>query len=159
MEARKCDLNYRPEVSHSARLRTLTSRPLTPEEHRAWFDAYASLDNDFVFLFSDAHDLSRPVGQVSLYRIDWTRKTAEFGRLMIGDQHALHKGLAKAATRAMLNLAFDCFKLERIVLDVYESNYAALAIYRALGFVISSFRDALVRMELHADRYVRLGQS
>ena len=133
----------------------ISSRSLTPEEHRSWFESYASKDDDFVFLFSDAHELSRPVGQISLYRIDWARKTAEFGRLIVGEDQALHKGLARATTQLILNLAFDYFKLQSIILDVFESNDAAMAIYRAVGFTISSVRDGLVRMELNTDRYVR----
>jgi RimJ/RimL family protein N-acetyltransferase len=137
----------------------ITSRRLTPEEHRSWYETYASKDDDFVFLFSDVQDLSHPVGQVSLYRIDWTRRTAEFGRLMIGEEHALHKGLAIAATRAIINLAFTCFRLETLSLKVYESNAAAMAIYKKVGFTTTSVQGGLVRMELHAEQYFRPNRS
>lgn len=133
----------------------ITSRRLTPEEHRNWFESYASKDDDFVFLFSDARDLSRPVGQVSLYRINWGRKTAEFGRLMVGEDQALHKGLAMAATRVMLDLAFNCFKLRSIYLEVFEANPGAIAIYQKVGFTTSSVRDGLMRMDLDADEYMQ----
>jgi len=141
------------------RMNLITSRTLTLEEHGSWFGSYASKDDDFVFLFSERQERSRPVGQVSLYCIDWSRKTAEFGRLMIGEERALHKGLATAAARAIVNLAFRRFRLEKLSLEVYESNKAAIAIYQKIGFGTSSVTGGLVRMALQADPYFRSTRS
>jgi diamine N-acetyltransferase len=126
----------------------VTSRILTADEHQAWYEAYVGKDDDFVFLFSEVRDLGRPVGQVSLYRIDWTRKMAEFGRLIIGDEPSLHKGYARAATLAMLSLAFDHFRLDTVVLTVYESNAHAIKLYQSVGFTAASAKEGLVSMTL-----------
>src|SRR5262245_27558728 len=44
---------------------------IAPEQHRRWFDQYRDRDDDFVFVIEEIDTLKRPVGQLSLYRIEW----------------------------------------------------------------------------------------
>jgi RimJ/RimL family protein N-acetyltransferase len=107
---------------------------LSLEQHQAWFRGYLQRDNDYVFIIEETRDFKKPVGQVSLYNIDWEGRLAEFGRLMIGEAQAQGKGLAKEASRLLLVYAFKRLGLTRVVLEVFENNEPALAIYRDCGF-------------------------
>ena len=83
-----------------------SSDPIAPEQHRRWFDRYKEKDDDFVFVIEEMESLKRPVGQLSLYDIDWAAGRAEFGRLLIGDPEAHAKILIDPrSTEASLDRA------------------------------------------------------
>jgi diamine N-acetyltransferase len=121
---------------------------ITPEQHRTWFEKYTLKDNDFVFIIEETQALNRPVGQISLYDINWEHKRAEYGRLMIGDPAARGKGLAKAATMLLLDFGFDSLGLHEIVLEVFEDNLAAYNLYAACGFIPVGKKDNLILMSI-----------
>lgn len=118
---------------------------ITPEGHRNWFERYIELDNDFVFVIE--HD-SKPVGQCALYRVDWTSRSAEFGRLMLGEPSAEGKGIAGLATQLVVGFGLRVFDLTRIYLSVFETNHRAISIYRRCGFVKTALQDGLLHMEV-----------
>jgi RimJ/RimL family protein N-acetyltransferase len=119
---------------------------ITPEQHRRWFESYRERDDDFVFVIEETLDACRPVGQVSLYRIDWARRRAEYGRLMIGPPEAAGRGLAREATRVLIDYATTALGVREIELEVFADNAAALAIYTACGFRVQGQRGPLVHM-------------
>ena len=123
---------------------------ITPEQHRDWFTAYRERDDDFVFVIEETHDLHKPVGQISLYRIDWARHRAEFGRLMIGETAAARRGLAREATRVLLYYATTTLGMREVELEVFADNAAAISIYAACGFQVQKARDPLLHMVLLA---------
>ena len=107
---------------------------ISPEQHRAWFEQYKDRDDDFVFVIEETETLKRPVGQVSLYHIDWAVGRAEFGRLMIGDGDAQGLGLAKLATASLVDEALTSSGLRAVYLECLASNLRSLAMYDACGF-------------------------
>lgn len=115
-----------------------TSDVLTPEGHRAWFDGYVARDDDFVFVIEERAEVNRPVGQVALYHVDWQTGRAEFGRLMIGEPDAAHRGLAREATTLLVNHALTDLGLREVYLMLRADNASALAVYRACGFETTS---------------------
>lgn len=117
------------------------------EQHKEWCAQYFQRDNDFIFIIEEMRDLHKPVGQIALYNIEWDRKQAEYGRLLIGEPEAVGKGLAKEATRVLLAYAFTQLGLEKIVLEVMKGNTVASAIYLSMGFVQVGERDNLIVME------------
>jgi diamine N-acetyltransferase len=112
----------------------LMSDVIAPEQHRTWFDQYRSRDDDFVFIIEETDTLNRPVGQASLYRVDWVAQRAEFGRLLIGDDEARGLGLAKAATSRLVDEALNGWGLREVYLECLATNTTALALYAACGF-------------------------
>ncbi|MGE0824086.1 MAG: GNAT family N-acetyltransferase [Candidatus Binatia bacterium] len=126
------------------------SEVLTWEQHRRWCAQYFERDDDFIFIIEEPHELQRPVGQISLYNIDWAQQRAEYGRLMIGDAAAAGKGLAKAATVLLLDFGFHSLGLMEIYLEVFCDNAPAIAIYRACGFADISHDQTLQKMSIHA---------
>jgi diamine N-acetyltransferase len=122
------------------------------DRHRAWFAKYSERDDDFVFVIESRADAGMPVGQVSLYHIDWEGRTAEYGRLMIGEPSARGRGLAHAATDRLLEAAFVEIELREVYLEVVATNEPAIAIYRACGFVAESPSGGTIRMRLAAGK-------
>lgn len=133
----------RPEI----RKWFLNSEILSEEKHYAWFKRYRELDTDFIFIILAKELGAMPVGQVSLYNIDWDTSTAEFGRLMIGKPEGQGKGLAKEATQVILSTGFRVFKLNRIYLEVFQENEVAQKIYRDMGFREIGNVNKIIRME------------
>lgn len=119
------------------------------ENHYAWFERYKELDNDFVFVIL-AKDLENapPVGQISLYDINWKLGKAEFGRLMIGELLAKGKGYAKEATRLLVEQGFSAMGLKEIYLEVKLDNQSAISVYRSVGFVETARKDGLALMSI-----------
>jgi len=73
------------------------------------------------------------VGQVSLYRIDWDRHRAEYGRLLIGEADAARRGLARAATTVLLQHAAVAWGLREVELEVFADNVPRLRSTRPAG--------------------------
>jgi len=125
---------------------------ITPEQHTKWFQQHITRDDDFVFIIEQIRRSYRPVGQVALYNIDWTALQAEFGRLMIGEPDASSKGLARAATKAILRIAFEYMGLNEVYLKVYADNKRAIVIYEEIGFKTSGTLDNERKMSISANR-------
>jgi RimJ/RimL family protein N-acetyltransferase len=121
---------------------------IQPEQHAAWFQQYRDRDDDFVFVIEEAAAGCQPVGQVSLYHIDWESCSAEYGRLLIGEASACGKGLARAATELVLQIGFDVLGLNDIYLEVLTHNHAARRVYEACGFTQVGEHQNIVRMAI-----------
>ena len=119
------------------------------EQHLSWFAKYQTRDDDYVFIIElSALERWIPVGQIALYNIDWTSRKAEYGRLMIGDPYAQGKGIAREATKMILDLGFSSLGLSKIYLEVFENNAAARKVYEDCGFLVRSLENNIVRMEI-----------
>jgi RimJ/RimL family protein N-acetyltransferase len=88
----------------------------------------------------------RPVGQIALYDIDWAAKRAQFGRLMIGDEAARRRGLARVATALLVDDALTRWGLQEIYLRCVADNDRALAVYAACGFQETARSGAVATM-------------
>lgn len=73
-----------------------------------------------------------PIGRIVLADIEPEWKV-EIWRIYIGETHWRGKGLGKQAMKAILELAFNDWNMERIYLDHYTGNPAS-QLYLALGF-------------------------
>ena len=122
------------------------NKVLTLEQHQGWFEKYQGAEDDYVFIIEDA-EAGCPVGQVSLYHIDWQAGQAEFGRLMVGEPSARGKGIGLAATRAALEVAAQ-LGLKKVYLEVLTDNTRAYAIYESAGFVLARTDDQSHYMEV-----------
>lgn len=119
---------------------------ITPEQHLAWFERYQERDDDLVFIIEETGTLSRPVGQASIYDIDWDAGRAEFGRLMIGDAEARGLGLARLATSRLVAEAHGPWDLREVYLECYAGNERAIAVYKACGFEELGHDGPVLRM-------------
>lgn len=111
---------------------------IAPDAHRRWFDQYRYRDDDFVFVIEEIESLKRPVGQLSLYQVDWATGRAEFGRLLMGDPEARGLGLARLATATLIDEAFAGWGLQEVYCECRTANARAIAVCAAAGFVAQS---------------------
>ncbi len=123
-----------------------TSDRIAPDAHRAWFESYCRRDDDFVFIIEERASANCPIGQVSLYHVDWDAGRGEFGRLMIGEFAARGKGLAREATALLVREALTTLGLREVYLSLRADNAAALSMYRACGFEITRREDDKIWM-------------
>lgn len=125
------------------------NKVLTLEQHLDWFNRYQAKDTDFVFVIEacEPGQNPQPVGQISLYDINWETGRAEYGRLMVGHPAARGKGYAKAASVAVLEIARE-LGLKEIVLEVLGHNERAFHLYRTLGFEVMRFEENTYHMRL-----------
>jgi RimJ/RimL family protein N-acetyltransferase len=124
----------------------LQSDVITPERHQAWWTEYSEKDDDFLFMIEERETFCGPVGQVGVYHIDWQARTAEFGRLLIGEPAGRGIGLARAATELLLRECFDAWGLQDVRLEVMAANTTALELYRRCGFEATATRSGVVCM-------------
>ena len=110
------------------------SEIISQQQHIDWFKNYIYKDDDFIFIVEEIQKGYRPIGQVSIYHIDWAVQRAEFGRLMIGEPDASGKGYAFKASQMAANIAFFTMGLKEIYLEVFVDNKKAIAIYEKMGF-------------------------
>jgi diamine N-acetyltransferase len=129
------------------------SAEITPAQHADWFRKYIDREDDFVFIIEAGNPVRKPVGQVSIYQIDRAKKTAEFGRLMVGDPDAKGKGIARLATRMALEFGFSHLGLEVIYLEVFKDNGAAIHIYQSVGFAATHEEDQLIAMQVTREEF------
>lgn len=123
------------------------SEPITIKNHYAWFNKYKSLDDDYVFIIEF---MDKPVGQVALYHIDWQKQSAEYGRLMIGEDKAKGKGIAKIATDLIIEFGFYTLNLKEIYLEVKKQNINAIKLYERCGFShIEERQDSLLMKKVN----------
>lgn len=126
----------------------LHSDVITPDQHRRWFERYRDRDDDFVFVIEETETLKRAIGQASIYNVAWAAGHAEFGRLLIGDPQAVGLGLARIATQRLVGEAMAGLGLSDLRLEVRSDNVAAIAVYRASGFVRTDSRPGVDMMRL-----------
>lgn len=125
------------------------------EKHLAWFKRYQALENDFVFVILAKDFDLKPVGQISLYAIDWQSLVGEYGRLMIGEAEARGRGLARSASLLLLQIGFDILGLKEIVLDVKQDNLPAVSVYRSIGFEEIANENSIIKMKIRANQVRR----
>lgn len=102
----------------------------TLEEHNHFFERYCQKDNDYYFV-AETKGAGQRIGTAAIYDVDYTAKNAEFGRLLVCEEHRL-----KAFEIAFLSLrfAFEELKLHKVYCQVQDGNQKALKFDRAIGF-------------------------
>lgn len=125
------------------------SRIISSEAQKAWFESYRKRDDDFTFII----ETTRPIGQCALYNIEWEKKRAEYGRLMIGDPDAVGMKFAREAAKLLTDFALNDLGLEEVYLRLFAANLPALAIYKGCGFTVCAWegdRLTMIKRRDHA---------
>jgi RimJ/RimL family protein N-acetyltransferase len=117
-----------PEVSKNLGLRSAPSE----EKTAVWLER-AATDPTIAaraILVDDEH-----VGNIVLDQIDVLVSKARLS-IYVGEAAARSRGVGKAAIRLALELAFGSLGLHKVWLTVHARNVAAIAAYKAIGFVV-----------------------
>ena len=87
----------------------------------------------------------RPVGSLDLHEVSVNNGSAGLG-IVIGDPADRSQGYGGDAIQVLVDFGFDELRLERVWLDVYESNPDARRLYERIGFVHeATFRHGIYR--------------
>lgn len=117
---------------------------IAKDHHWAWFGHYADRDDDFVFI---VEALGRPVGQASVYGIDWEKGSAEVGRFIAAPE-ANGRGYIGMACAELLRFCRTSLHLNFVFLEVKENNERAIRLYARNGFREEGRAQGLIRMTL-----------
>jgi RimJ/RimL family protein N-acetyltransferase len=85
------------------------------------------------------------IGHAQLLFFDWRHGNATLGRVAIAP-HERGKGLARPMLERVITEGFTTFGLERLELNVYSFNLAAIRTYERLGFTHEGMRRSSVRV-------------
>lgn len=117
-----------PEVTvHIAR-----TLPIGLEEELSWLKARAG-DQRNILLLLVSRDGDLPIGCAGLREIALPDRKASFG-IMIGEKDCWDRGFGSEATEVMLGIAFERLGLNRVELQVDETNPRAIRVYEKAGF-------------------------
>lgn len=107
--------------------------PLSSEQQQLWLENTLSDITKKKYII--IHQLNKkPVGMISLMKIDLMLKKAEFG-ITIGEKNYWGTGIAKAASKMLLHYAFQILQLKEVYLTVFEANVRAIQFFINLGFL------------------------
>lgn len=76
----------------------------------------------------------QPIGRILVTRIDRHSDSLDITKLYIGEESMRGKGCGEEVMRLLLSYFFTFMHMERISLDYYTGNKAALNLYEKLGF-------------------------
>lgn len=141
-----------PEV----RAGLLVSLPLSTADEEGWFEAMLKrpLEEHPMTIEVRQGDDWLPVGNCGFHNVDWRCRAAEVG-IFIGEKSLWNRGYGTEVIRLLLKHGFHTLNLNRIALDVYETNPRAIRSYEKAGFVHEGRR----RQAMYKDgRYVDILQ-
>jgi diamine N-acetyltransferase len=94
------------------------------------------------------------IGNCGLHFVEPVNNAAEFG-IMIGEKSFWNRGYGKKATTLMLQHGFDDLNLNRIYLNVFETNPRGIRAYQACGFQKEGvLREAIYKEGRYLDVFV-----
>lgn len=95
-----------------------------------------------------------PVGIIGLLNIDKKCRKAEI-YITIGEHELKGKGIAKEATKLLLNYAFDTLDLNKVYLFTEKDNVIAQKLFERLGFIKEGLlHDDVINRDILVSRYV-----
>jgi diamine N-acetyltransferase len=121
-----------PEV----RAGLLIHLPLSMVEEEGWFEGMLKRPQAEHPLAIEVRqgDTWNMIGDSGFFNLDWRCRAAEIG-ILIGAKQYWNQGYGTESMRLMLRHGFETLNLNRIVLDVYETNPRAKRCYEKAGFI------------------------
>lgn len=114
----------------------LITLPMSLEDEEAWFTSMLSrplAEHPMVIEIQQGNEWVA-VGNCGFHNIDWRARAAEVG-IFIGEKSLWNQGYGSEAMSLLLTHGFKTLNLNRIALDVYETNPRAIRAYEKVGFV------------------------
>ena len=115
----------------------LLNSPISSIMEEKWFEQQLEIPpHSGQVLAIEALDDSKwvHIGNTGLHNVSPVSREAEFG-IFIGEKPYWNRGFGREATLLTLKHGFEDLNLNRIYLDVYETNPRAIAAYKAAGFI------------------------
>lgn len=129
---------WRNDASKTKFLRNIGE--ITPEMQKKWYEAYLKNKDEIVFAIEETAELNRMIGSVALYNFDG--KTAEIGKIQIGDVEAHGRGIGRKSFVMAMWIGFQLLGIEKFVASVHQENIAAYSNYMKIGFQVTGKHPA-----------------
>lgn len=101
-------------------------------------NAMQSSRQSYFFVIADKTDESY-IGQIDIFRVNWLLRQGELG-MVIASAENRGKGYGCEALKLLQDFAFMTLGLERLELEVFMRNDAALNCYKKAGFTLEGVR-------------------
>jgi RimJ/RimL family protein N-acetyltransferase len=98
-----------------------------------WYDEYLARRGTEVRCAVCMTESSQLVGMVSLTRIDYVHRNAEYNAV-VGERGEQNRGIGTAATRAMVKHGFFDLNLHRIYVSIVRENVGSIRMCQKAGF-------------------------
>ncbi len=110
--------------------------PFSIEDEEEWYENMRKIPREErpLMIEIQTKDKWEPIGDLSLFGIDWRIRSAEFG-IVIGVKEYWDQGYGTEALKLILRHGFQTLNLNRVSLMVYENNPRAIRAYEKAGFV------------------------
>jgi len=122
-------------------------QPISRKSHDQWFSNIQNREDFIIFSIVLLLNKSEEtlIGTTSLRNIDLINRKAEF-QIRIGDCSELNKGWGSKTIIEILKFAFLNLNLNRVYLDVFETNVRAKKAYEKCGFKLEGIKkkDAFI---------------
>jgi len=129
---------------------------ITKEKQEAWYQKDLENEDCYSFAIHEIEELNDLIGSVALYHFNG--KSAELGRIFIGNVLAGGKGYGYIAIALSLKIAFTEFDLEEVIAYVHEENIAALTNNKKAGFrVIGKDDKNELKIRITKEEFLALG--
>lgn len=111
--------------------------PLSMAFEENWFENLVQRHVDEQILVIEAKNEDRwvHIGNCGFHNKDARIRSSEIG-IVIGDKRFWNKGFGTETVELLLKYGFLTLNLNRIMLEVYETNRRAIRAYRKAGFVL-----------------------
>ena len=110
------------------------SFPVTEFVEREWYESVMKSKSDRTIYFTVTTEDDNPIGFVSLTNINYQNRNCYLG-IVIGETKNQGKGFGRESIELLIQYAFNTLNLIKISLEVVEKNFAAIKLYKSLGFV------------------------
>lgn len=110
--------------------------PLSLSDEEAWFESMRQRPPSEHALVIEVRqgDEWVMVGNCGFHSIDWRSRSGEVG-IFIGEKSFWNQGYGSDVMRLLLRHGFNTLNLNRVCLDVEETNPRAIRAYEKVGFV------------------------
>jgi RimJ/RimL family protein N-acetyltransferase len=111
--------------------------PLSLSSEQRWFESMLNRPPDEQPMAIEIRegDAWKPIGNCGIFNLDSRCRSGEVG-IFIGEKQLWNQGYGSEAMRLLLRHGFATLNLNRISLDVYETNRRAIRSYEKAGFVL-----------------------
>jgi diamine N-acetyltransferase len=118
--------------------------PMSEAQEEGWYERMLAAQgrDGYHFVICRLED-GLAVGTIGLFELDANNGSAGLG-ISIGEKQLWSQGLGTDAVLALLDFGFGELRLERIWLDVFESNPRARRSYEKCGFVVEGTKRRAV---------------
>lgn len=114
--------------------------PICVEKTEKWFDSHFGEETRYDAVIEVD---GTPVGTIGLLNIDRKNSKAEY-YIAMGETSYKGKGVAKEASKLILQYAFEVLALNRVYLFTESENIAAQKLFERVGFV----KEGLIRQDI-----------